>query len=408
MDGKETGKKYLKNCFNDVVYFNPFVGIVNFCVFAKEGSPDGKGNLNPSCFNIVQDHPEISYGYSENIDLGNTPSTAKEWIDKRELGDIRDEGKDKRTVNVYDNDRPNIIIRITNVKTGSQMFFPPCVASSEAKISNSSLYKTLNGRTNEDEYKLFVENLGPDYNYKAIIAAPLFKPPYTVFSVDDKTIKTETEKENNYVYRTILNNDLEFINFNVRVEDYFCSDTNIDGSKTYVHKPGLVGKRNGTFTKMVALWENSGEFYIKSNVEYKLDVWVDDNVKWCNVEDCLKWTQHKAEVVSGANVFHTGVKSGVIRLDVPNDNDGESLSQEQKVDITKNINGDIYFTLKKSTPRVYDFTTPEEIEENHFPSISVELEDFSGLYRSLKLYFRVDDRNLNVRVLEEKKKKKKK
>ena len=44
--------------------------------------------------------------------------------------------------------------------------------------------------------------------------------------------------------------------------------------------------------------------------------------------------------------------------------------------------------------------TVEELETNAFPSITVVAEDFSGLKRSLTLFFRVNDRNFDINVLE--------
>ena len=68
--------------------------------------------------------------------------------------------------------------------------------------------------------------------------------------------------------------------------------------------------------------------------------------------------------------------------------------------ISKHINGDIYFTLKDPTPPEYNLKTVEQLEKKGFPSISVVAEDFAGLRRELRLFFRVNDRNLDVKVLE--------
>ena len=55
---------------------------------------------------------------------------------------------------------------------------------------------------------------------------------------------------------------------------------------------------------------------------------------------------------------------------------------------------------------VYDFKVPEDIEKEKFPSICVDIEDYAELRRRIKLYFRVNDRNIGVRILENNKKSK--
>ena len=401
------GKTYGQNSFRDVVNFSHFDGMIRYSVFAKEGSPDGKGNLNPGVANILQNRPEICYGYSDKIDLGNTLSTAKEWPDKRTLSEVNEKGKDTGFLQIKDNDKPNIIIRVTNVETGEQMFFPPCLASESMRIYNSSLYKSVRGKTNEEEYHSFVENLGPDYDYKVIAKTPEFKPYYTIFSIEDKNIRTEKDT-NNYYHRMVLNNDLKFINQNVRVEDHFFSDTKTDGSLPTFHGVGELGKRVGTFKKMVALFENNGNFVFQTGVEYKLDVWTDDNVKWTNM-DKSDDPDYPKSLKANAKVFYTGIDNGTIRLDIPSTSEGENLSEEANIDVTKNINGDISFTLRDDTPRIRNFEVEEDIEKTKkFPFIDVKVEDCSGLERELKLYFRVGDRNIDSRVLENNKKSKNK
>ena len=408
-DYPENVQKVVKGVFTDVVSFYPFDGYIRYSIFAKEGPQEGKGNLNPSMKEIVEDRPDICYGYGD-IDLGNTPATAKDWIDKRPITEVAEKGKDVRCLRIYDNDAPNIIIRVTNVETGEQMFFPPCLATDCLRINDSTLYKSLRGVTNQDEYNTFVENLGAAYDYKSIQKAPFLRPYYTIYSIDDKTIKTE--KEDNYIHKLLLNNDVEFINQNVRVEDHFYSDTNSDGTRTNViQKIGELGSRNGTFVDMVALFENNGDFIFRTDEEYKLDVWIDDNVKWTNV-DYDKNSSNSLGIDSLSDtvrVFYTGVRKGTIRLDVPKRKEEEeekNLSQEKNIEINRAINGDIYFKLRKATPYVYDFKVPEDIEKEKFPSICVDIEDYAELRRRIKLYFRVNDRNIGVRILENNKKSK--
>ena len=412
-DYPENVQKVVKGLFTDVVAFYPIEGYIRYSIFAKEGPQEGKGNLNPSIAEIKEDRPDICYGYGNgDIDLGNTPSTAKDWIDRRPITEIAEKGKDTRYLRMHDNDAPNIIIRVTNVETGEQMFFPPCLATGCLRINDSTLYKYSRGVTNEDEYNTFVENLGVAYDYKSIQKAPFLRPYYTIYSIDDKTIKSE--KVDNYIRKLLVNKDVEFINQNVRVEDHFYSDTNSDGKRTKViQKIGELGRRNGTFVDMVALFENNGDFIFRTGEEYQLDVWIDDNVKWTNI-DREKNDKNPSglgleSISTTARVYTTGVAKGIIKVDIPkfkDEEEKESLSVEKTVDINHAINGDIRFKLRKATPYVYDFKVPEDIEKEKFPSICVDIEDYAELRRRIKLYFRVNDRNIGVRILENNKKSK--
>ena len=424
--------------FRDVVKFEPIDGFIRYSIFVKEGEIDSDLPVNPSVL-VQHNRPEIGYGYPTAGDLGNTLETAKDWPDRRKFGEVTGKGYIDGILRVYDNDRPNIIIRVTNVETNEQMFFPPCVASSECKISLSSKYKAMSGKdkTNQDDYAWFVENLGPDYNHTVIAGVPDLKPYYTIYSINDTNIKTKTE--DSYVDRLLFNKDMKFINENVRVEDYYFSDRMEDGSPTYSADSkskkykGSFGKRRGTCCEMAALYENTSGFRFKTGVEYKLDVWTDDNVKWTNIEyeksidggpemhyeyvkntgiksandpsipddtsdNHIQLMVGKPKLLDEARVYDTGIKKGIIKLNIPNDS--ENLNEEEKIDITKHINGGIYFTLKDGTSKIYNMKTAKELESNHFPSIFVEAEDFSGLKRRLRLFFRVDDKNIDIKTLE--------
>ena len=143
---------------------------------------------------------------------------------------------------------------------------------------------------------------------------------------------------------------------------------------------------------MAVLFENSGDFLFKTGVEYKLDVWTDDNVKWTNISS----GEDGAKLLDKAKVYETGIKSGFIKLDLHNEN----LNKEASIDPKKSINGDILFTLEDSTNLNHDIKTLEELEANGFPSVTVFAEDFSGMTRELKFFFRVNDKKLHLKILE--------
>ena len=386
-----------KNYFNDVVRFTePFDGYIRYSVFAKERNPKGEGNVNPSVAKIEYNQPDIGYGYSEAGDLGNTIDTAKDWPEKNDLPDINEIGYNTGLIRVSDNDRPNIIIRITNTQTNEQMFFPPCFGHNDIKISNSSKYKAVSGKfqTNQDDYNFFVSSLDDAYNHEKITKNKDSNPYFTIYSIDDSNLKTN----GSLAERLLLNGDPKFIKENVRVEDYYFSDKDRDGinivnDNNSILKNGSLGKSLGTFSKMAVLFENSGAFQFKTGVEYKLDVWTDDNVKWTNIG-----SENAGEdnILERPKIYETGIKSGFIKLDLHD----EKLNKEIKVDPKKSINGGILFTLEDSTNRNHDIKTVEELEANGFPSVTVYAEDFSGLTRELKLFLRVNDKKLNLKALD--------
>ena len=106
---------------------------------------------------------------------------------------------------------------------------------------------------------------------------------------------------------------------------------------------------------------------------------------------------YEPDILEYAKVYHTGIKKGKINLRIPNAS--ENLNEEKDIDVRKAINGDIYFTLKEGTSPARDLKTVKDLDDNNFPYISVEVEDFYGFTRELKLYFRVNDNNTEVRTI---------
>ena len=399
IDHRNENNSSKKNFFKDVVRFKePFDGYIRYSVFAKEKSPKGEGNVNPSVAKIEYNQPDIGYGYSEAGDLGNTYFTAKDWPEKSDLSDCSEVGYNTGLIRVRDNDRPNIIIRITNTETNEQMFFPPCFDYDDIKISNSSKYNGVSGhfQTNQDDYNFFVKSLDDAYNHKKIAKDKDSNPYFTIYSIDDSNLTGKIK--GSFADRLLFNADPKFIKENIRVEDYYFSDNDTDGiniitDNNFNIKNGSLGKSLGTFSKMTALFENSGNFVFKSGVEYKLDVWTDDNVKWTNISS---ENSTEAKILDRARVYETGIKSGFIKLDFYNEN----LNKEIKIDPKKSINGDILFTLENATNRNHNIKTVEELEANGFPSVTVFAEDYSGLTRELRLFLRVNDKKLHLKTLD--------
>ncbi|MBR4330006.1 MAG: hypothetical protein IKP71_09145, partial [Candidatus Riflebacteria bacterium] len=251
-------------------------------------------------------------------------------------------------------------------------------------------------QTNQDDYNFFVKSLDDAYNHKKIAKDKDSNPYFTIYSIDDSNLTGKIK--GSFADRLLFNADPKFIKENIRVEDYYFSDNDTDGiniitDNNFNIKNGSLGKSLGTFSKMTALFENSRNFVFKSGVEYKLDVWTDDNVKWTNISS---ENSTEAKILDRARVYETGIKSGFIKLDFYNEN----LNKEIKIDPKKSINGDILFTLENATNRNYNIKTVEELEANGFPSVTVFAEDYSGLTRELRLFLRVNDKNLHLKTLD--------
>ena len=404
------GTKNVKNGFYDIVKFPYFDGVIRYSVFLKESG--GQGNTNPGVEKVLEDSPEEGYGYKVVGDLGRTPLDARPWPDKRDLSNISGKGYNTNYIRVFDNDRPNVAIRVTEVETGKQMFFPPCLPAGHFPVRRSSIYKAVSGLngSNQDDYDYFVKDLGTEYDYKIIKDNPNGIPYYTIYSINGYEKET-TELGGATATKMLKHGDIKFINQNVRLEDYDFSDTDASGNVTYRYKNDEYGKKLGTTASMTILFENSGSFVFKPDVEYQLDVWIDDNVKWTNINPANledPFIQHGAdgeiigvnmpEVLEYAKVYATGIKEGVIRVNIPDER--ENRSQEVDIDVNKGINGGIVFTLKDTTDSKRVFNSLAEIDEMKFPSIEVFVKDFAGYTRFLKMYFRVGDRNLNIRTLD--------
>ena len=166
----------------------------------------------------------------------------------------------------------------------------------------------------------------------------------------------------------------------------------------------LLGKRNGTWKKVVALVENleDSEVKIQEDVEYELGVWVDDSVKWAN-----SYPQEKnINSCESINIpIPSGINYGKITIDIPNQSppfnreyvfptSGTVLSV-----VSKSIQDNLKVVFREPTPDV-KITSTKDLKVNKFPSITVEATDFAGNQRIIQLYFRVKDENAKIKTLQ--------
>ncbi len=413
---------------------NNCYGYMRYTVFAQDQGLKSQslnkrvGNLNPGCASIIEDDPTNCYGLPNNNpyckDLSTSPGNAKPWPYKENNFDVSEETRNKMSIEgitgndrihegyirISDNDLPNILIKLSSAKYGEekQIFFPPCIPAGKLTIIDSynNNISWNNSSSNQKAYDDFVgesRNILKECNYKEVENSTQ-RPYFTIF--DLVSSKYMNNKDVMYQSKFLNNADPAFINKHFRLEDQTHSDTDSYGKpdETLESKGiSLLGKRNGTWEKVVALVENleDSEVQIQEDVEYQLGVWVDDSVKWANshqkeknVNDC-----------ESTNIpIPSGIYDGRIIIDIPN----QSPPFHKVYDfpksgtvpvVTKSVQDPIRVVFREPTIDV-KIGTIEDLERNKFPSITVEATDFAGNTRTMQLYFRVKDENAKIKTLQ--------
>ena len=438
---QESGRK--EGYLNQIVSPPPnyCYGYMRYTIFAQdygiksESKKHIVGNLNPGCASIREDDPTHCYGLpSDNqyyADLSTSPSSAKPWpyrennynvtLEEQNMMTIKGiKGKDRvheGYIKISDNDYPNILIKLTSSKYGEekQIFFPPCITDGELTIIDSPYYKSdkytgsSNNFPNMSEYNAFVgdpRNILKECNYKEVKNSR--KRPYFTI-IDLKHTEFMNDSDISTRNRFLNNSDPAFINKHFRLEDQTYSDTDIDGKPNKrLEESGesLLGKRNGTWKEVVALVEDleDSEVVIQEDVEYQLSVWVDDSVKWLN---SYKDEDNENNCENIIKHIPTGIVDGKIIVDIPN----QSPNYHKEYELPKSgslstVNQSIYDSVKvvfrEPTPDIDSSKkiTEEELIEKRLPSITVQATDYSGLTRTIKLYFKVRDENAQIKTLQ--------
>ncbi len=412
---------------------NNCFGFMRYTVFSQEQiSENNLGNLNPGCATIVENNPENCYGFPSTddryLDLNRDPGSAKPWIYNNdnnngdanpEIFDIDDINKvnaeirvkgQEGVIKISDNDFPNILIRLTSKKDNKQIFFPPCMKPSKLDFDDPT---NLTGDDRPSEiYNSFV-NSADVYEqciYDNIIENSETikkKPYYTIFEL--KSFDFTDNSIKNQLNRFKYNSDIEFVNKHFRLEDQIVSDTNDFGEPDNriddENNIDLIGKRNGTWAEVVALIGASPDtgIIIQEDVEYDLDIWVDDSVRWANTES----ERSSFDEDFNARCIPTGIKSGEVKIKIPNQSPSIDRSiplPKYNYSVKKNINQIDRIVFREPTKNVNldQIKTESDLISLRLPSISVEAEDYAGNRRKIRLYFYVTDENANVRTIQRK------
>lgn len=391
-----------------VIMPNSCHGIMRYSIFAW----DEAGNLNPGDPGIIEDSPETCYGLkdppADKTDLGRTPKTAKDWpikiaystsLDNVSFKDINpSQRKSEGSLHIKDNDLPNIMIRIESLKDQSRVYFPPIVEPAKLPIFNSSEFNKAGASPgdNAEEYKKFVgDNPEPAFTTSKLADPTLGLPMY--FKVIDVAppILPAGSPPPPSSFITMLNKFKDsteevFTRNHFTLECYTESDTALDGSPAA--DPDKFGLRSGVGADVVALLQLPQDKRIREDVEYKIDVWADDNVKWAT-----------AEGHDNVIAIPTGITTGELRVEIPNQY--PKASHVVNFDKTKAVNGDLTVVFREPTP-IIKGTSESDLIAAKFPFIEAKATDYSGLTRKIKIYLPVSNEKPNVRILERKHEKK--
>ena len=405
-----------------IVMPNSCHGVMRYTVYAW----DRNGNLNPGDPKISEDDPEHCYALGRtvvgdanvdfdgnNIDLNllKDPATAKGWpikvefrkaedFDAAYLDELQtklnsDFRRGQGFINIRDNDLPNIVIRIESVKDGSRIFFPPVIPHGDPDFSiiHSTKYKAgaAPADSNVGDY---VQFLGPPTAIPFLssrIADGSQAPYFRIVDIFPSDVMHPSEKDL-LINRFKMQPDPDFIKAHFRLEDFEKSDTKeTDGSPDL--DPLTFGKRNSFGRRVVALLELPGKkAMIQEDVEYLIDVWADDNIKWSTIDS----SGQRLDQIVG---IPTGVQNGEMTVEIPNQL--PRASYRVPFDNTESVNGKLRVVFREPTPDI-GAADESELINKRFPFIDVKAVDYAGLERSIRLYIRITNENPNIRVLDRK------
>jgi hypothetical protein len=372
---------------------------MRYSVFAWDES----GNVNPGEPRLVEDRPDICYGLSnppiEN--LSDEPDEALGWpIIATITGELEDvdpakiDGGERRgegVVHIRDNDLPNLVICLESLKDNKKIFFPPVMPPGSLPILNSTEFEsgTPDPEGNAKAYSKFVGTT-PDIKYDSKkIADPLLNIPLYFKVIDVKPPKTlsfddpgmpAADKSRLDLFKT----DNEFIRNHFRLEDFIKSDSKLDGTPDT--DISTFGERNGFGGEVCAILTNP----LQEDVEYKVSVWADDNVKWATVE--------AGKVLDKIVAIPTGVVAGEVKVEITNQY--PTASHRMPFDKQKTVTDPLVVVFREPAKLPPGDLTPDKLHGKKIPYIEASATDYAGNTRKIKLFVEVSDDNPEIRVLE--------
>ena len=390
---------------NYVILPNTVHGAMEYSVFAWDQS----NNLNPGDPNIRENDPENCYGLSGTSakNLGRDPLTAEDWPIKK-LGQIDPkERRGKGYIRIEDNDFPNMLIKIESTKDGQCIYFPPLPASPE-KLPVFTSKRLGPGTPNLDIYKNFIglkTSPGSSISFSKAMAVVIVSPgvisnltklPFVIYDVifpdNDKSYYISPQ-ERGLAEKWKRNKDVGFIKSQFRLEDFIESDHTTNGEKI-TFDPKTFGKRHGFGKHITAHWHAG----LQEDVEYKISLWGDDNIKWATADEFGDIKESIIEIPSG-------IVKGEIKVEIPGQpsKSPRSASMGGKNCISNEVR--VVFrepTVDKDRRFKKNISSLKDLSDNKFPYIEASVKDFAGHTRSMRLYLSVSDEKSTIRVIEHK------
>ncbi len=382
-----------------VILPNSCHGVMRYSVFAWDES----GNVNPGEPRLINDRPDICYNLSDPPvrDLLREPDKAMGWpIIATITGELEDvdpakiDGGERRgegIVHIRDNDLPNLVICIESVKDNKKIFFPPVMPPGSLPILNSTEFETAKAdpEGNAKAYQKFV-GTNPDIKFDSKkIADPLLNIPLYFKILDVRPPKTLSFDDPGMATADISKLDLfkadnDFIRAHFRLEDFVKSDTKIDGTPDT--DAATYGERNGFGGEICALLTTP----LQEDVEYKVSVWADDNVKWATVE--------AGKVLEKIIAIPTGIVAGELKVEATNQY--PTASYRMPFDRAKAVTEPLTVVFREPTKLPGGKLEPEKMHAQRVPFVEAIATDYAGNTRKIKLFLEISNENPEIRVLE--------
>lgn len=383
-------------------------GFMRYSLFAWDTSRES-GNLNPGdpginglspddCYGLNTSYPhhpvnDSSKGVSPG--LGKTHDLTAVQMEfpyalgtfPASLADVDPSLLNKAAaglIQVRDNDRPNLLLRVTclrDVGPGRQvLFFPPAT--------------TTHFTTDDVNFGVFTAD-SPVPDPLGAVAGKLDVLSVNMANLhgDGATTGYETWASK-FVGAMALPT---FLNRNFRLEDFMCSDTDPNGV-LITGTEDTFGERHGFGAEATILCREP----LIEDVEYELQFWAEDNVKWVGKAPpsislppgVTDPPDPPGPIPAGP---HSGISRGMMKVVIPN--------QSPPVNVTRLMQPPYQF-LSEPFRVVFREPTPLLMPDNpafsltRLPSVTVEVEDMAGLTRRLTVHFLVRDEKSRVRIIE--------
>ncbi len=393
-----------------------FHGTMEYSIYAWDGS----NNLNPSDSFVADNEPWNCYGvcapgsgkrhnYKYGDDLLTDPPTAKPFPFMAP-GDLPPTDRAVESpylpqetgyIRLYDNDRPNIMISVVNLKdkqkakSDSSLKYNICFPPPEKAVPS--------WMWNKSEFQDFTAGLLFDYQEFIATDSVYFMPieirmgetggdsenRSAIFAGSDNTVKglvTSGADQKNSFFRKLFS-----------LEDYGESDTVKTTGKLNqdVSNADSLRKRLG-FGESLDVFN---VFPLEEDVEYEIRVWTQDNSRYVANEG-----GRMPEAV--VDSYNSTPGSGIKELKISCKN-GSSTEFEPTISSTEAWNsclhGPYKIVFRDPSSKLFDGSSvPDLISlSNNNPSITVIAKDVAGNSRTLRLFFQIRDQKARIRTLEQ-------